>query len=175
MAASRRVKPRALIKVKAVSADKAAKVVAKERADIATQFKPGNKSQLIAHQRRNELLQLLKLDNLTLEERVSMADQSPCTPLQFLMSVMIDPHRWMEERIDAAKALTPYFHRKMPQAIELPASLQPAIDLAKLVALPRPDREALLLLLKRIGIDVLGDAPSTIPPALPGLGTDSVQ
>ena len=101
-------------------------------------------------------------DTLTVNERRELAEKGGVTPVQFLYSIMLDPARLLEVRVDAAKACAPYFHRKMPQAIELPPALTPAIEMAKLLALPKADREALLELLQRIGIDL------TAPPGAPG-------
>lgn len=92
-------------------------------------------------------------DLLTAEDRARIADAAGCTPLQYLLSVMLDQESPQGVRLDAAKAAAPYMHRKMPIAVELP-NAAPGLDVAKLLALPRADREALLSLLQRAGVQL---------------------
>jgi hypothetical protein len=51
-----------------------------------------------------------------LRERILRSD---LTPLGFLMEVMQDEERFLEDRIDAAKAAAPYIHQKMPTKLDL--------------------------------------------------------
>jgi hypothetical protein len=93
-----------------------------------------------------------------------MAEEAGVTPLQFLVSVMLEPDHQMGTRLDAAKCAAPYMHRRMPQAIELPASLTPQFDIAKLLQLPASEREVLLATLRKLGVAV-GDGPISMAPA----------
>ena len=113
---------------------------------------------LVKEQRRRPTV----FDQLTVDDRRELAELNGITPLQFLMSVMLDPLRYMDTRIDAAKAALPYFHRKMPVAIELPGGDAPAVDLGRVLALSRDDRLALLTLLNRVGIDLTAGAPAPL-------------
>lgn len=49
----------------------------------------------------------------TTKQRLEMIEKYKITPLEFLMSVMIDEANPMNERIDAAKAAAPYTHPKL--------------------------------------------------------------
>lgn len=123
---------------------------------------------LLADQRRRPTL----FDHLTTDQRRELADSAGLTPMQFLMSVMLDPGRYMDARIDAAKTLAPYFHRKMPMAIELPDHSQAAMDMTRLLALPRADRVTLLALLKRVGVDLAVPSLPMVELAPPAEGRD---
>lgn len=92
-------------------------------------------------------------DLLTAEDRARIADAAGCTPLQYLLSVMLDREQAQLTRLDAAKAAAPYMHRKMPISVEMP-NAAPGLDVAKLLALPRADRESLLTLLQRAGVQL---------------------
>lgn len=105
-------------------------------------------------------------DLLTAEDRARIADAAGCTPLQYLISVMLDREQAQFTRLDAAKAAAPYMHRKMPIAVELPNNAQ-GLDVAKLLALPREDREQLLGLLQRAGVS-LPAVPQVLPPGSSG-------
>ena len=51
-------------------------------------------------------------------ERKRLAKEAGMTPLEFLLSIMCDSGEKLYVRMDAAKIATPYFHRKMPIAID---------------------------------------------------------
>lgn len=111
-------------------------------------------------------------DLLTAEDRAKIANAAGCTPLQFLLSVMLDQKHPMDTRIDAAKTAAPYLHRKMPIAVELPGS-KPQVDVAKLLALPRAEREQLLTTLTKLGVNLgvgAPEEPGGVPPIVPELG-----
>ncbi len=55
---------------------------------------------------------------LTNAERQQMAKEAGLTPLEFLVSMMLDEREKLYVRYDAAKAAAPYFHRKMPIGID---------------------------------------------------------
>lgn len=99
---------------------------------------------------------------LTAADRAKLADAAGCTPLQFLLSVMIDANQApLELRLEAAKIAAPYMHRRMPIALELPNS--PAqVDIAKLLALPRDEREKLLATLTKLGVNIGVTAPTEV-------------
>ncbi len=98
-------------------------------------------------------------DLLTAEDRARIAAEAGCTPLQFLLSVMLDQKHAIDCRIDAAKTAAPYMHRKMPIAIEMPGA-KPQVDMAKLLALPREEREKLLATLTKLGVNLAVGAPT---------------
>lgn len=52
------------------------------------------------------------------EERKRLAKEAGLTPLEFLMSIMCDSGEKLYVRMDAAKMATPYFHKKMPIAVD---------------------------------------------------------
>lgn len=72
---------------------------------------------------------------------------------------MLDPRHPFIHRVDCAKTAAPYMHRKMPIAVELPN--QPTqVDVAKLLSLPRDEREKLLATLTKLGVNLgVGAAP----------------
>ena len=98
-------------------------------------------------------------DLLTGEDRARIAAEAGCTPLQFLLSVMLDQKHSIDCRVDAAKTAAPYMHRKMPIAIEMPGA-KPQVDMAKLLALPREEREKLLATLTKLGVNLAVGAPT---------------
>lgn len=104
-------------------------------------------------------------DVLTIEERVRMATEAGCTPLQFMISIMLDPTHPMADRLDMAKAAAPYMHRKMPIAVELPPNLAPTFDVEKLAALPVEERKLLLVTLGKLGVNLgtLSSGPTGMP------------
>lgn len=98
-------------------------------------------------------------DLLTAEDRARIADAAGCTPLQWLLSVMLDPAHPFDNRVDCAKTAAPYMHRKMPIAVELPNQAS-QVDVSKLLALPRDEREKLLATLTKLGVNLgVGAAP----------------
>lgn len=77
------------------------------------------------------------------------------TPAKLLKRVALDPRQPMFLRLDAAKAAAPYFDRKTPVAIET-KNEDTSIDIAAVAALPRKEREALLITLSKLGVNLGG-------------------
>lgn len=127
-----------------------------------TAFKPGQSGNLNGRPKGS----IAYRDRLSIQERIKMAEEAGCTPLQFMVSVMLEPENALAMRLDAAKFAAPYFHRKMPISVELP-NTAPQFDVAKLVALPADERRQLLETLKKLGVE-LGDPAGT--PSLPPPG-----
>lgn len=93
------------------------------------------------------------MDQKTAEDRIKLADEAGMTPLQFLLSVMVDQEHRMDDRIDAAKTAAPYYHRKMPIAVETNTPGQ-TLDIAALAKLPKGERETFLRIMAKMGIAV---------------------
>lgn len=81
------------------------------------------------------------------EARRQIIAQSGLTPLEFLLSVVRDPECHMDYRIDAAKAASPYVHRKMPIAIEGGDPTKPIVFEASVLAVLAPSEKMMLLAL----------------------------
>lgn len=78
------------------------------------------------------------------------------TPAHLLKWVALDPLMPLATRIDAAKSAAPYYDMRMPLRVEGDLNNRNAggLDMTKLSAMPRKDREALLKLLKQAGAEV---------------------
>lgn len=78
------------------------------------------------------------------------------TPVDVLKRVALDPAMPLALRLDAAAKAAPYTDMRMPLRVNT-ADVTPGasgIDVAKLSALPRKEREALLELLRKVGVQV---------------------
>lgn len=82
-----------------------------------------------------------------------MAEEAGMTPLEFLMSVMVDQQLAWGSRIDAAKTAAPYYHRKMPVAIEIEKPVA-ALDVMEIAKLNKADRTKLLDILEKMGFKI---------------------
>lgn len=113
-------------------------------------------------------------DRLTAEDRAKMATEAGCTPLQWLLSVMLDTAHPFGDRLDAAKVAAPYMHKKMPIAVEVKdPGMRGGFDPAKLAELPRTERLMLLTTLTKLGVDIgvqMPDDPTQLPTVVPGAG-----
>lgn len=76
------------------------------------------------------------------------------TPAHVLKRYALDPTMPLSVRLDAAKAAAPYYDMKMPLRVEGDMRNTSSLDPAKLAAMSRTDREALLLLLRKCGAEV---------------------
>ena len=99
-------------------------------------------------------------NRLTDEERQDLANRTGgLTPMEFLASVLREGSGAdFDDRIDAAKALAPYMHRKMPIAIEGGDPSKPIniMDVASLKGLKDAEIKTLLTLLKKAGANLVG-------------------
>ena len=103
-----------------------------------------------------------KVAQMTNQERLKLlVEHGDVTPLKFLMSVMVDENERKDMRVDAAKHAAPYFHRKMPIAIEggdgPPVKTSSSMVIRKLDALTPEERKAALTLFEKLGVIPLGD------------------
>jgi hypothetical protein len=96
-----------------------------------------------------------RLSILTIEQRRELAKGAGITPMQFLMSVMVDDEEDMEFRIEAAKTAAPYFHRKKPVGIDDghggPVGGGVTLDLAALAKLSDEDLAAAIAVADKLG------------------------
>ena len=60
----------------------------------------------------------LAVNALDAEERKRLAKEAGMTPLEFLLSIMCDAEEKLGVRINVATSVLPYFHRKMPIAVD---------------------------------------------------------
>ncbi len=95
-------------------------------------------------------------NRLTNEERQIIArDMGGLTPLEFLTSIVRsdDNTVTLEHRVEAAKALAPYMHRKMPIAIEGGDPSKPIsiLDVKQLGSLSKKEIETLLAIVQKAG------------------------
>lgn len=86
------------------------------------------------------------------EERAKLADEAGCTPLQFLVSVYLDADQEMELRQRAAKDAAPYFHRRLPQVVEVGGQMGKSLDVQSIAALSPEDRKVFLTLIEKMGV-----------------------
>ena len=98
-----------------------------------------------------------KVSQMTNQERLKLlAEHGDVTPLKFLISLMVDETERMDLRVDAAKHAAPYFHRKMPIAIEggdgPPVKTSSSMVIRKLDALSADERKAALALFEKLGV-----------------------
>lgn len=95
------------------------------------------------------------------EERKRLAKEAGLSPLEFLMSIMCDSGEKLYVRMDAAKMATPYFHKKMPIAVD--ASVSSPVGCytkEQLARLSTPELQELEKLMTKLS----GDTPvPTIP------------
>ena len=94
-------------------------------------------------------------------ERIKQADADrwveavgsvPKTPAQLMAAMAMDPRHSLEFRLNAARLAAPYTDRKMPLMIEASATVG-GMDLASLAGMSTEDRQALLDLLKKAGVE----------------------
>lgn len=78
----------------------------------------------------------------------------PKTPAELLKGVALDPRLSLDTRINAARQAAPYYDMRMPLRVDGSFKTPGAIDMVKLAAMPKKDREALLLLLKAAGAEL---------------------
>ncbi len=95
-------------------------------------------------------------NRLTNEERQIIANQlGGMTPLEFLSSIVrSDDHTVsLQDRVEAAKAIAPYMHRKMPIAIEGGDPSKPIsiLDVKQLGSLSKKEIETLLAIVQKAG------------------------
>lgn len=78
------------------------------------------------------------------------------TPVDVLKRVALDPALPLALRVEAAAKAAPYTDMRMPLRVNTADVTGPGagIDLARLSALPRKEREALLELLRKVGASV---------------------
>jgi hypothetical protein len=86
------------------------------------------------------------------EERARIAASAGCTPLEFMLSVMLSDDEEMPVRLRAATDAAPYMHQKRAMKVEVEGQLGQQIDLASIASLPKDDRKTLLDILMRLGI-----------------------
>lgn len=95
----------------------------------ATRLKPGEgRDALLAKKAAKEGLTLAEykamrrdavaINALDAEERKRLAKEAGMTPLEFLLSIMCDAEEKLGVRINVATSVLPYFHRKMPIAVD---------------------------------------------------------
>ncbi len=98
-------------------------------------------------------------NRLTNEERQLIAEMNGgLTPLQYMMSIVRahDSTISLDARLEAAKAVAPYLHRKMPMAIEGGDPSKPIsiLDVAALKNLSTKEIDQLLALLAKAGAQI---------------------
>ena len=112
-------------------------------------FAPGNKASPGRPRGSKNRLTLM-----TLEERARLADEAGCTPLQFLISVYLDPSNDMDLRLRAARDAAPYLHRRLPQVVEVGGQFGKQLDVQAITALSPEDRKVFLALIEKMGISL---------------------
>lgn len=93
-----------------------------------------------------------RYDAMRAEERARIAEAAGCTPLQFMMSVMLSDTEEMPIRLRAATDAAPYMHQKRAMKVEVEGQLGQQIDLASIAALSKEDRQVFLGILQRMGV-----------------------
>jgi hypothetical protein len=91
---------------------------------------------------------------LRAEQRAKMADEAGCTPLQFLLSIMLDESQETAIRLRAATDAAPYFHARCATKIEVEGQLGHQLDLHSIAALTAEDRKVFLVLIEKMGIAI---------------------
>lgn len=97
---------------------------------------------------------------LSAQMRRRIVQEAGLTPAQYLMSVMVDVNEKPFMRSQAAIALLPYMHRRLPTMVEVTSQGAMGLDPAAVMALPEADRRQLLTLLDKMGIGT-GPGPAT--------------
>lgn len=105
---------------------------------------------------------------LTMKERLALVHRYGTQPLHFLMSVMVDDSENLDRRIDSAKALLPYMHRKMPTLVEVATPGEGGLDYNALMRLPSAERATLLALLAKAQAIADSSPIGDSPPLLAG-------
>lgn len=96
-------------------------------------------------------------------ERKRLAKEAGMTPLEFMMSIMCDSDERIYIRMDAAKLALPYFHRKMPIAIDNGAGGPVGVyTKEQLARLSGPELQALEALMVKLSSEF---APPIVPAA----------
>ena len=77
------------------------------------------------------------------------------SPAQLLKLVALDPLMPLSVRLNAAKDAAPYYDAKMPLKVESTTTgAGDLLDVTKMLAMPRKEREMLLVLLKKAGAEL---------------------
>lgn len=87
------------------------------------------------------------------EAELRILGEKADTPAKVMKRIALDPTLPLVVRLDAAKSAAPYYDKKTPVAVETKTE-DFSIDLAKVAALPRAKRIALLDALKEMGVDL---------------------
>ncbi len=90
---------------------------------------------------------------LTDREEADWIKSSGWTPVEFLTHTYRNPYQRMSDRINAAKAVLDYAHRKLPQKIEVDASVAGralTLDAAVLSKLSIKELESLEVILAKV-------------------------
>ena len=80
----------------------------------------------------------------------------PTTPAELLKGIALDPRMHIDVRMSAARHAAPYFDQRLPFRLEgeLNTKSSGGLDMGKVAAMPRKDRELLLKLLKAAGAEL---------------------
>lgn len=126
--------------------------------DIPAQLRPTDDPDVFVNaagsyvDRRGVLLGLQAAVESEIEAAERILGKPVETPAEFLKRIALDPILPFGMRMDAAKAAAPYYDMRMPLRVEGDIKQSSTgLDPAKLSAMPREDREALLKLLKKAG------------------------
>ncbi len=95
-------------------------------------------------------------------ERKRLAQEAGMSPLEFLLSIMCDSGEKLYVRMDAAKIAVPYFHRKMPIAIDNGAGGPVGVYTKEQLARLGPQE---LALLEQLMVKLSNEFPTPTVPA----------
>lgn len=140
----------------------------------ATSFKRG-RSGNPSGGRKDGQKRLNRSTLLTVEQRRELAQRAGITPLQFLMSVMLDDNEEMSLRLEAAKTAAPYFHRKQPVDVHASHSgsveHQVKFDLTQLDKLSDAELDAAIVVAQKLNA-ISAQAKATVEEAARVTGAD---
>lgn len=77
----------------------------------------------------------------------------PSTPAALLRAAAMDPNLPLDTRLAAAKNAAPYYDMRQPLRVQAEAAVG-TMDMAALAKLPTEERQAMLDMLKKLGIEV---------------------